>query len=254
MQPASPLQPLSHPLNPGRPRRASILVGDGLQPFVDFLFGQGPEHWIRAVLAVRPGASHDAHLELALLEVDRQHRAERRDGKLDHLVPAALCVLLILQLLLQEVERLLRLGPRRRGLVSDVVACGVALVQLGSEFRVEGDERGGDAQRPHVRLWSSQRRLAPGCSSLAYALGVDLANVGYPLGQHVAGHLVAKLVAELGRLAARAAHRGPGVGYRPRHNAADRRRQSEDVRDGRGLDQLVLQRSQSWQATDGTLA
>jgi hypothetical protein len=41
---------------------------------------------------------------------------------------------------------------------------------------------------------------------IAYALCVDLADVGYPLGQDIAGHLVAVLVAELGSLA-------PGSAY-----------------------------------------
>jgi hypothetical protein len=41
---------------------------------------------------------------------------------------------------------------------------------------------------------------------MTYALCVDLADVGYPLGQHVAGHLVAVLVAELGSLTPRSAH------------------------------------------------
>jgi hypothetical protein len=74
----------------------------------------------------------------------------------------------------------------------------------------------------------------------AYALCVDLADVGYPLGQHIAGHLVAIFVAELGRLAAGSAHRRPRIGDGPRHDAADGRRESEDVGDRSRVNELVL--------------
>jgi hypothetical protein len=74
----------------------------------------------------------------------------------------------------------------------------------------------------------------------AYALCVDLADVGYPLGQDIAGHLVAKLVAELGSFTAGSAHGCPCICNGPGHDTTDRWGEPEDVRDGGGVDKLVL--------------
>jgi hypothetical protein len=75
---------------------------------------------------------------------------------------------------------------------------------------------------------------------MTYALCVDLADVGYPLGQHVAGHLIAIFVAELGGLTPGSAHRGPRICNRPRHYTSNRRREPEDMGHGGGVDELVL--------------
>ena len=72
-----------------------------------------------------------------------------------------------------------------------------------------------------------------------HPLCVDLGDVCETLGQDVAGHLVAKLVPELGGLSSRPHDRGAGVCDGARHDAADRGRQLVDVRDGRGVDELV---------------
>lgn len=80
--------------------------------------------------------------------------------------------------------------------------------------------------------------------SLPYPLGVDLADVGQPLGHDVAGHLVAVLVPELSSLRLRALGEGTSVGDGSGDDAADRRGELEDVGDGGGIDELVLWRGQ----------
>ena len=50
---------------------------------------------------------------------------------------------------------------------------------------------------------------------MQYPLSVDLADIGYPLCQHVARHFVAILVAELGSLTPRSAHGGSRIGIDP---------------------------------------
>jgi hypothetical protein len=75
---------------------------------------------------------------------------------------------------------------------------------------------------------------------IAYALCVDLADVCYPLGQDIAGHLIAKLVAELSSFTPGSAHRRPCISNGPSHDAANRRREPEDVGDGGGVNELVL--------------
>lgn len=76
--------------------------------------------------------------------------------------------------------------------------------------------------------------------SSAYPLSVDLVDVGYPLCKDVTGHLVAVLVAEFGSFALGPLDAGAGVRDRSGHDASNRGRQSEDVGDGRGIDELVL--------------
>src|SRR3569833_2107105 len=77
-------------------------------------------------------------------------------------------------------------------------------------------------------------------SSSSYSLGVDLADIGQSLGQGIARHLVTILVSELGRVALRPLSESSGIGYGPRHDATDRGRDLEDVRDRRGINKLVL--------------
>jgi len=112
---------------------------------VDFLLGERPKGGVRALEAIQLGSSDDAYLQLALFEVDRQDGAECGDGQLDYVLPATVGMFLVLEFFLEEVERLLRLGAGRRGLVADVVACWVTLVELGAVLGVERDERRGDA-------------------------------------------------------------------------------------------------------------
>ena len=75
---------------------------------------------------------------------------------------------------------------------------------------------------------------------LTHPLGVDLADVGKTLGQHVAWHLISKLVPKLARLALRALGKGSGIGDGACHDAANRRRDLEDVGDRLGIDEFVL--------------
>lgn len=61
-------------------RLSSVLVRNRLQSLVDFVFRQGAELGIRALLTVCSRSSNNAHLQLPLLEVDRQHRAQSGDA------------------------------------------------------------------------------------------------------------------------------------------------------------------------------
>jgi len=73
-----------------------------------------------------------------------------------------------------------------------------------------------------------------------HPLRVDLADVGQALGQDVGGHLIAKLVPELGGLALGSLRERPSIGNGACDDAADRGGDLEDVRDGRRVDELVL--------------
>jgi hypothetical protein len=81
--------------------------------------------------------------------------------------------------------------------------------------------------------------------SRTYSLRVDLADVGQSLGQHVTGHLISILVSELSSLALSTLRKRTGIRDRAGHDAANRRRDLEDVRDGRRVDQFVLSESVS---------
>jgi hypothetical protein len=70
----------------------------------------------------------------------------------------------------------------------------------------------------------------------AYSLGIDLADIGQPLGKNIAGHLIPILVLELGCLPLRPLSERSGVRYGARHDTANRRRELEDVRHRRRVD------------------
>ena len=74
----------------------------------------------------------------------------------------------------------------------------------------------------------------------SHSLRVHLADVGQSLCQSVTRHLISKFVFELCRLALSALHESSRVGDGPGHNTAHRRRDPEYVRDGSGIDELVL--------------
>lgn len=67
---------------------------------------------------------------------------------------------------------------------------------------------------------------------ISYTLGVDLGDVGQPLGHNIAWHLVTVLVFELGSLALGALSKRPGICDGTRHDATNGRRDLEDVGDG----------------------
>ena len=67
-----------------------------------------------------------------------------------------------------------------------------------------------------------------------------MADVGQPLGQGVAWHLVTEFVLEIRGFRLGALREGARIGDGACHDAADRRRDLEDVRDGRGVDEFIL--------------
>lgn len=69
---------------------------------------------------------------------------------------------------------------------------------------------------------------------------VDLVDVGKSLGEHIARHLVAVLVPELGGLCAGTGDSGARVGDAAGHDAANVGGELEDVGDGGGVEELVL--------------
>jgi hypothetical protein len=123
----------------------SVLLSNRLQTLVNLLFSQRAEVGCGALVAISTGTADDTNLDLALLEVDAQHRAESGDGELNDLLPVALCAVLVSQLLLEVVHGFLCLGTRGGGLVTDKVTGGIALVELRTKLRVDRDERCGNA-------------------------------------------------------------------------------------------------------------
>ena len=87
-----------------------------------------------------------------------------------------------------------------------------------------------------------------------YSLGVDLADVGQSLGQDVAGHLVAELVAELSSFALSTLGKGASIRDGARHDAADRGGDLEDVGHGRGVDQFILERPSQRRKTQAAMS
>lgn len=71
---------------------------------------------------------------------------------------------------------------------------------------------------------------------------VNLIDVGQSLGEGIAGHLVSVFVSELGGLTTRSVDTGSGIGDRPRHHTPNGRGDLEDVRDGGGINEFVLEK------------
>lgn len=78
----------------------------------------------------------------------------------------------------------------------------------------------------------------------AYPLGVHLANVGYPFGQNIAGHLVSIFISKLCSLTPGPSDRGPGIRYRSSHNTTNRWRELEYVGNGGWIDKFILETPQ----------
>mmetsp|Transcript_18035 Transcript_18035/g.42614 ORF Transcript_18035/g.42614 Transcript_18035/m.42614 type:complete len:248 (+) Transcript_18035:641-1384(+) len=169
-------------------------------------------------------ASHavdDGHLDLAAPKVAPQHTSQAHDGTPHRLVGGI--GLHIVHALLEEVGRLLFLGPRRGSEEGKKVSGAVHLVYLRSDARVvDADEEGRDGQRPHGR-----------------ALGVHLRNVGDAAGQLGHGDGVAVLVGEVGGLVAGALDYRAGVGVQAAGEGADGRGDGVDGRDGGGVHEAV---------------
>lgn len=68
---------------------------------------------------------------------------------------------------------------------------------------------------------------------------VDLGDVCEALGQNITGHLVTVLVSELGSFTTRSHDRSSCICDGTGHDTADGWRESVDVGDGRGVDELV---------------
>lgn len=88
-----------------------------------------------------------------------------------------------------------------------------------------GRERGGEEEE---RRWTTN----PLC--------VNLIDVGHTLRQNIAGHFIAELVSEFSSLSASTVDRCTSIGDSTSHYTTHGRRDLEDVRDGAGVDELVL--------------
>ena len=140
---------------------------------LDGLGGEQPE--------VRVVHSHEPNLELPSFEILPEHRLQTRDGGADALLRTERVTrILPLDLLLEEVDRLLLLGARARRLVTDKVPSRIVLEQRRPPLLVDADEHAHRRHRSHVRV-----------------LGVHLEPVRELAGEVVDGDLVAVLVAEL---------------------------------------------------------
>ena len=64
----------------------------------------------------------------------------------------------------------------------------------------------------------------------SHPLGIHLADIGQSFGESVAWHLISKFISEFRRLTLGPLRKGPRVGDGSRHDAANRRRELEDVR------------------------
>lgn len=73
-----------------------------------------------------------------------------------------------------------------------------------------------------------------------HSLRINLVDIGQSLRENIAGHLVAELVSEFGRLSTGPVNRCSGICYGTGHDAADVWRQFEDMGDGRRVDQFIL--------------
>jgi len=72
------------------------------------------------------------------------------------------------------------------------------------------------------------------------SLCINLVDIGHSLRQDVARHLVSVFVFKFGGFSASAVHTRSGICYGASHDTADRRRNFEDVGDGRRINQSVL--------------
>jgi hypothetical protein len=165
-------------------------------------------------------ASNDSDFDLGRLEVEGEDGGEARDGQLNGFVVGVFR--LLLELLLQVAVGFGLLDAHGDGAEAAVVASWISLVDARTQLLVEADEDHGAAEWPHLSV-----------------LRVDLGDVGDATAQNVDGHFVAVLVLPVGGFVLSALHLRLAVGELSCHDTADAFRDSVQVTDGVGVDELV---------------
>ena len=74
----------------------------------------------------------------------------------------------------------------------------------------------------------------------AYALGIDLVDIGQPFRKNITRHLVPILIPKFSGFSARAGNSRPSIGDRSSHDAPHGGRELEDVCNRRGIKKFVL--------------
>lgn len=70
---------------------------------------------------------------------------------------------------------------------------------------------------------------------------INLVDVGHTLCQNITGHFITEFVSELSSLSTSTVDRRTGIRDGTSHYTADGRRNLEDVRDGAGVNEFVLE-------------
>lgn len=148
-----------------------VLLGDLGEVFLDLPLIQNTESGIRL-------ADH-ADLNAVRLEVYSEHTGQTGDGQLDRFLLRQVGLVLLFQI----AVGLQSLGTHAAGLEPAEVASWVRLVNAGSDFIVVSDQHHAAAERTHLGI-----------------LRVHLVDIRNSTTQHIHGHFVAVLVAEVGGL------------------------------------------------------